>query len=283
MGSDTPEKKHSALHPIINLRLQTIFSSSTRKRKGVVILITASTFLIFSLLLLKENTSKANHDTARFITEDELNQARKALPERCHSTLSAFHKCQSSSLSDKEIIVLACHRKWCNSVGHCEPCAGIGDRTRFMLSLFTDAMTKCLPVELDYPQERNGVEIRFRNSLEYHDPLGAFGEIFHRRSYDVSDRFVAVNDWGSKSEKKNLRTFVHFMPSGYRKHQYDPCLYHILFRLSPQLQTEVDYYSDLFRLNTGQVLGIHFRTGDLTAFGVQNKDIRASGSSLKIS
>ena len=282
MGSDSLGKKHS-LNFSTRLRLQTILLSNTRNKKGVVILTTVSTFLIFYLFFLDEYTSKANHGASRIITEDELNQARKALPERCHSTLSAFHKCQSSSLSDKEIIVLACHRKWCNSVGHCEPCAGIGDRTRFMLSLITDAMEKCLPVELDYPQERNGVELRFRNSLEYNDPLGMFGEIFHRRSYDVSDRFVAVKDWGSKLEKKNTRTFVHFMPNGYRKHQYDPCLYHILFRLSPQLQTEVDYYSDLFRLNTGQVLGIHFRTGDLTAFGVQNKDIRASGSSLKLS
>lgn len=215
----------------------------------------------------------------RIISAWEIQSASNELPGQCLDLLDHFNECQSS----KETIVFGCHRKWCSSwYGHCEEVNGIGDRTQRMLSMVTDALDKCIRIEFDYPQTRNGIDLRFPSSLEYRDPWGVLAEMFHFRSYDVSDQGeVDVESWGKFRDSSVVhQTFAHFTPKGYQWNpHYNPCLYHILFKTTDEFQTEISYYEDLFKLKEGNTVGIHFRTGDLTAFGVDNKDIRARGGS----
>ena len=219
------------------------------------------------------------------ISDTERTLAKASIPKQCHSTLDKVIQCQQNQNKKKQTIVFACHRKWCNSLyGHCEKVNGIGDRTKHMLSLFSDALDKCLRVELDYPQIQNGIQLRF-NDFEYIDSWGYIAELFHFRSYDVSDLKVNVSEWGKESDgdrKGNSKTFVHFIPSHdqYQFHKYDPCLYHVLFKTTNILDTEIHYYSDLIGFEDNNVIGMHFRTGDLTAFGLDNKDIRTHSDSL---
>jgi hypothetical protein len=220
----------------------------------------------------------------RTIPPAEIESAREALPGTCWKLLERLTQCQASA----ETVVFGCHRKWCSSwYGHCEEVNGIGDRTQRMLSMVTDALDKCVRIEFDYPQTRNGIDLRFPSSLEYRDPWGVIAEMLHFRSYDVSDQSeINVDSWGMNHNSSLIpkTTFVHFTPRGYQWHRrYNPCLYHILFKTTSDFQTELSYYEHLFQLNQGNTIGIHFRTGDLTAFGVKNKDVRAKGSSLESS
>lgn len=238
--------------------------------------------ILTSKLRRKESSyAKSNN---RIISSWEIQSTKTELPSQCLDLLGHFNKCQSS----KETIVFGCHRKWCSSwYGHCEEVNGIGDRTQRMLSMVTDALDKCVRIEFDYPQTRNGIDLRFPSSFEYRDPWGILAEIFHFRSYDVSNQDgIDVESWGTFRNSSVVHTsFVHFTPRGYQWHpHYNPCLYHILFKTTNKFQTEISYYEDLFKLKEGNAIGIHFRTGDLTAFGVDNKDIRApAGSSLQSS
>jgi len=144
------------------------------------------------------------------------------------------------------------------------------------------------------------VELRFGKALEYRDKWGSVAELFHFRSYDVSTKEIHLDRWGGgdgdgDGDENGVAAvggggdvvledqFVHFIPLHGERiiPTYDPCLYHVLFRPTPKLATEITYYSNIFRLNTENVLGIHFRTGDSTAFGVANSDVRAAGSSLE--
>ncbi len=280
MGSDSVRK--SAQLGFFSNRLDSAYRS--------LLLSALTIFLIVAFL--KEETSgnkisklrRANLalHKGRVISESDLAMAKEALPDQCHNILDNLNQCQSS----KRIIVFGCHRKWCSSsYGHCEEVNGIGDRTQRMLSMATDAISKCARIEFDYPQTRNGIDLRFPTSLEYRDPWGSIAELFHFRSYDVSDQpQIDVESWGGKSDDYAIhRTFTHFTPTDYKWHHYNPCLYHILFKTEKSFQTDLNYYSDLFKLNEGNTIGIHFRTGDLTAFGVKNKDIRAQGESLESS
>lgn len=245
------------------------------------------TFVLIVAFLIQETSEpkvsklrKAHEIINRTIPKWEMDSARQELPRQCWNLLEHLNQCQAS----KEIVVFGCHRKWCSSsYGHCEEVNGIGDRTQRMLSMATDAIHKCVRIEFDYPQTRNGIDLRFQSALEYRDPWGILAETFHFRSYDVSNQGpVDVESWGSHiNDQVATRTFTHFTPKDYGWHHYNPCLYHILFRKTDEISTELNYYEDLFHLKEGNTIGIHFRTGDLTAFGVKNKDIRAKGGSLE--
>ena len=300
MGSDSMQKSSYGLKEAASLKIRTY---------GIALL--SLSFIIFLYYMshfsggVYTSSSSSNASSSRIndnIPESEITLSKSSIPERCHATLDKLIQCQkqSSSSNNKETIVFACHRKWCNSFyGHCETVNGIGDRTKHMLSMVSDAsIDRCLRIELDYPQGKHGIELRFAD-FEYHDPWGIIAELFHFRSYDVSDLKVDVNSWGKKREKSskslttrrsggtsqvenNGKTFVHFIPSQdqYQFHKYDPCLYHILFKTTSILDTEIQYYSDLIKLHDENVIGMHFRTGDLTAFGLENKDIRTRSDRL---
>ncbi len=246
------------------------------------------TITLLIIVFIVRSSPPSRGKIKSYVSDKERISSMTSIPPQCKSTLEKAIACQKET--NKETIVFACHRKWCNSFyGHCETVNGIGDRTKHMLSMFSDALDKCLRVELDYPQKRNGIELRFQD-FEYRDKWGIWAELFHFRSYDVSDLKVNVDEWGKdkhslsrSSNSRDGRTFVHFIPSQdqYQFHRYDPCLYHILFKTTPILDTEIHYYSDLIGLtDKNNVIGMHFRTGDLTAFNLKNNDIRTSSDSL---
>ena len=193
------------------------------------------------------------------------------------STLARLTEIQS--YSHDRALVIACHRIWCRSYGHCEPCSGIGDRTRFLLSLATEAMERRVPIEIDAPQP--GLQMRsdavYRS---WYDKVRLFGtrlsDLVHWRDYDVSSRYVSKDDWGMSMK----RTYVHMQPKEpkpYRLQKYDPCLLHALFRPDAELKRDID--RNMRGMTTRRKVGIHLRVGDAVAFGLDNQDIRAVGGS----
>ena len=204
------------------------------------------------------------------------------LPAECAESgvLSKFNQVQG--FSHDRALVIACHRVWCNGYGHCEPCSGIGDRTRFALSLATDALERGVPIEIDAPQPG----LLLRSDAVYwswYDRVQLFGvklsDVLHWRDYDVSSRNVNRDEWGMSMK----RTHVHMTPSKkkakkpYHLRTYDPCLFHALFRPDAELQRDID--ANLNQMTTKKKLGIHLRAGDAVAFDIDNQDVRAvSGS-----
>jgi hypothetical protein len=138
-----------------------------------------------------------------------------------------------------------------------------------MLSLVEEALERCIPVQLDYPLPA----IQIVSDAIYEDPLW-FQSLLHLRSYDVTSRIVNVKEWGTK------KSFVHFQPNYYSGKSYDMCLFHILFRPVPAVQKEIDNHRHKMGKN---VIGIHFRSGDSSAFGFDNKDVRATDIPLALS
>jgi hypothetical protein len=139
-----------------------------------------------------------------------------------------------------------------------------------MLSLVQEALERCIPVQLDYPLPA----LQIVSDAIYEDPLW-FQSVLHKRSYgNVEERTVNVKEWGTK------KSFVHFEPNNYGVKAYDMCLFHILFRPIPAVQKEIDYHHDKMGTN---VIGIHFRSGDQSAFGYHNKDVRATDIPAAIS
>lgn len=249
MGSDATEK---SLHRRGILRRLSYLSRTTK--------LAASCVTVLLLCLLLRHLAKDDFELSHTFSPDDLSH----VPDRCMDLASRFHYCQQN-VDKKQPVVLACHRKWCHSYGHCEPCAGVGDRTLHMLSLVQEALSRCIPVELDYPL----TGIQLVSDAVYHDPIfGPFlGNILHRRSYDVTPRTIDTSTWGEK------QAFVHFTPDNYSYASYDMCLFHILFRPVPELQKEIDYHRQQMGNN---VIGIHFRVGDAASFGYDNKDVRTT-------
>lgn len=183
------------------------------------------------------------------------------LPSHCQSLATLFWQLQSTS--PKDPLVLACHRQWCGTWGHCDPCAGIGDRTRSLFSLVEHAMELQQPILLDYP---NG-NLVIPSALVYRE--GLWSNLLHTRAYDVSSRTTDSNKWGNHGIQ-----FAHFFAGHqWNKEEYNPCWFPILFQPSKRLLSEIEKYN----LNPMHSIGIHFRTGDGVAFGVTNKDIRVVG------
>ena len=196
MGSDSILKSH---HNIVKTSFH--YNKQTITTRRSVILSLLSLFILG--LTFFPSTYQSSSSTK--ITDIEIATAKGSIPKQCHKTLNKVIKCQNQDYNtNKETIIFACHRKWCNSFyGHCEKVNGIGDRTKHMLSMFSDAsLDKCLKVEIDYPQTKHGIELRFTKNMVYNDPWGIIAEIFHFRSYDVSDLKVDVTSWGKMSKEK---------------------------------------------------------------------------------
>lgn len=246
MGSDATEKSHRS-----GILRRLYYLSQTTK-------ITACSLISLLVFLILKRLATDDFELSHTFSPTDLSH----VPDRCLDLATRFHQCQENP-KHKQPVVLACHRKWCHSYGHCEPCAGVGDRTLHMLSLVQEALTRCIRVELDYPL----TGIQLVSDAVYHDPIyGPFlGNLIHRRSYDVTPRTVDINKWGDE------KAFVHFTPDHYSYIPYDMCLFHILFRPIPPLQEEIQYH----RQQMGQnIIGIHFRVGDAASFGYDNKDVR---------
>jgi hypothetical protein len=178
------------------------------------------------------------------------------LPAQCEKVAADFNRCQVTS---NQTVVFACHRKWCNHWGHCEPCMGLGDRARFLFSGLAEASKHCLHIQLDYPVS----DIALLNSAIYRDPAGWWGELFHFRSYHAEHSKLAL-------PPRDEITFSHFQSTN-GVHDYDACLFHLLFQPSDSLRRDVNRHNAAIGESS---IGIHFRAGDVAAFGIQNNDWR---------
>ena len=182
------------------------------------------------------------------------------LPPKCLALATTFWQIQTTST--KSHLVLTCHRKWCSTWGYCEPCAGVGDRTRHLLRLVDHAFQLQQPILLDY----DNPSLDIPNSLVYQE--GIWSELFHTRKYDVSSQKTDPRNWGTSLQ------FAHFFAThDWNTETYDPCWFHILFQKSTHLQSEFEKYTP----KKSDSIGVHFRTGDGVAFGIPNKDIRVVG------
>jgi hypothetical protein len=149
------------------------------------------------------------------------------LPPHCQSIAKRFDACQqrkfesiattmTSSVSNQYIptVVFACHRRWCHSVfGHCQPCSGLGDRFRFLISQINDLSSSYTSLMIQTSNNNNenkqhrrvasryddtchvhiDIDAPIRGlqtlaSTVYRDPAGWFSELLHFRSYDVTQR-----------------------------------------------------------------------------------------------
>lgn len=187
------------------------------------------------------------------------------LPQQCRKKAAAFYECQKSPSKS----VLVCHRRWCHSFGHCQPCGGIGDRTRFLLSQVEDATRACRAVKIDAPM----ADMAWVESAVYEDPAGWLAELLRFRSYSLGDRRAPPRTLTAELPL----VYSHFTPNHYALHQYDPCTMHMLLQPAPALQADIDRHNIAIG---GPSIGIHFRTGDSSAFGIANKDTRVGQSQV---
>lgn len=148
-----------------------------------------------------------------------------------------------------------------------------------MLSLAAMAHSRCLRVEFDAP-ERALLTV---DDAAYRDTLLA--ELLHFRSY--GDRLLRwKHEWSGDAaawEGPDERTYLHGTPDravGHwvkgmgQSYEYDPCLFHTIFRPSRAIQADIDNHLATIGPDA---IGIHFRVGDEAAYGIDNKDVRTSG------
>jgi hypothetical protein len=178
------------------------------------------------------------------------------LPAQCEKAAADFHRCQATS---DQTLVFACHRKWCNGWGHCEACMGLGDRTHSLFNGIAEATKHCLHIQLDYPV----FDIALLQSAIYRDPAGWWGEVFRFRSY-LADKHKLT------FPPRDKITVSHFH-SGSLTHDYDACLFHIIFQPSVSLREDLDRHNAAIGTPS---IGVHFRTGDTAAFLLKNHDLR---------
>ncbi len=214
------------------------------------------------------------------------------IPDQCKDIVREVNRCQNEAT---HTIVLACHRKWCNSFGHCNECAGIGDRFfnygmnhiqhaysgdypgLFSQQNNTTAANMCnLRVELDYPAP--GISIL--KSAIYTDPSGWLGEVFRYRSYmkirhDLQPQFLPHSsssiivghmtsnyDWHNKATHAALST----------KTNWSGCLFHAFFQPNYYLEQSLQYHQKQIYGGTSlrnkdtAYISIHFRVGDALSF-----------------
>lgn len=155
---------------------------------------------------------------------------------------------------------------------------------RCMMHMAQEAFEQCISVEIDAPIK----SLLTVNDAVYRDPYGWMAELLHFRSY--GDLTVSRQQWGCNvTDWKDTRTYLHGTPNCYLrddsnympvegsggrigKFDFDPCLFHAMFRPSTTLKSAIERYWE--KMKPPNVIGIHLRTGDLAAFGIHNKDQR---------
>lgn len=208
-------------------------------------------------------------------TFDDPNRFFSLVPpqheQKCLATAQRLQHCQATS---NHTVVLACHRRWCNTFGHCATSPGLGDRfhNHALVHVQEHSLNNCKRVLLDHPL----THVAVLKSMLYQDPYGWIAEMFRFRSYpDLSERHFI--------QKQGI-SYSHFM-SDEPKMDYDACLFHAIFRPNAQMQRELEYHNDRIlqkrdKLETTEpiTIGIHFRTGDGSSFErVLPEDVRIRG------
>lgn len=201
------------------------------------------------------------------------------LPKRCLETAKKFDHCQHDRTFSENTLVFCCHRKWCHSFGHCEFCHGLGDRTRNLLAQVQLLQQPCSgKIKIDAPMQG----LATLSSAVYQDPAGWLGEIFHYRSYNVKEKVkLPFERLERQLQKENNRYesdaaaavhFSHFTPDNFEMFDYNGCYFHILYQPTQELQAELERHNAA--IGDSLSIGIHYRTGDVAAFGIPNKDNR---------
>jgi hypothetical protein len=235
-----------------------------------------------------------------------------SIPAQCKDVMQQVYRCQDEATNT---IVLGCHRRWCNSFGHCNECAGIGDRffnfgmhhiqhaysgdypgllqQQIPSSILSGNNTtnKCnLKVQFDYPCHG----LATLKSAIYQDPSGWLGELFRYRSYmkignslqpqflphsssptTIVGHMMSNFDWHSATTRGSLPT---------KTADWSGCLFHAYFRPNYYLEDALQYHQKqlnggtTIRNNDTAIISIHFRVGDGLSFKqlAISEDIRMS-------
>jgi hypothetical protein len=202
-----------------------------------------------------------------------------ALPSHCQPLAKRFDACQASkAIKKRPTIVFACHRKWCNSFGHCEPCSAFADRWRFLLAqidALSSSYTRLMMLLLQDPEANEKLRLHHRRvanskyddtchvhvkmdapvagmlplaSTLYQDPSSWLGELFHFRSYRVRDRQPLLYTDVLSSSKRTHTYFTHFTPSDYGINvNYNACYFHILYQPDAALREEIHRHWEWMR------------------------------------
>lgn len=155
----------------------------------------------------------------------------------------------------------------------------MGSRTRYALTLIQRASVDlCIRVEIDAPSNA----LLTADDVTYRDPAGLLAEVLHFRSYGnkIEESREAwkgdIHDWTTTDT-----FYLHMTPRHWKSPRvdgmpvfdYDPCLFHLLFRPSTPFQMEIHRQYE----RIGSTIGIHFRTGDAVAFNqTSGGDVRVS-------
>lgn len=222
------------------------------------------------------------------------------IPPNCFAYAHAFHRVQATANST---LVVGCHRKWCQSFGACEPCSGIGSRYRYALSIVEQASLQGVAIQMDAPTQA----LETLDSVIYRDPYGFLGELLHVRHYGNAmneSKWHWTGDTRIWSEQG--MHYLHMTPVGWKNqrdqdflpdYRYDSCLFPTLLRPSSRLEADLQRHQAQILLKTSMdkridrttsndlmkkhVIGIHLRTGDEAAFGIQANDVRV-GKNLTV-
>mmetsp|Transcript_10327 Transcript_10327/g.18787 ORF Transcript_10327/g.18787 Transcript_10327/m.18787 type:complete len:369 (-) Transcript_10327:954-2060(-) len=199
-----------------------------------------------------------------------------SIPPHCQDYAARFHHCQQNR---EHTLVIGCHRKFCGSFGYCSPGGGLGSRTRYALTMIQHASVDlCIRVEIDAPSNA----LLTADDVTYRDPAGLLAEVLHFRSYGnkIEESREAwkgdIHDWTTTDI-----FYLHMTPRHWKSPRvdgmpvfdYDPCLFHLLFR--PSLPFQMEIHRQYERI--GSTIGIHFRTGDAVAFN------KTSGGDVRVS
>ena len=315
MGTDNgSSRRRTKRSKILLARVLGYNIGDTSKRRRFIAAILAIT--IFARLFI--NSSYRILPSPELLLFDSFDPSSSdfgpAIPAQCKDVIQEVYRCQDEATNT---IVLGCHRRWCNSFGHCNECAGIGDRffnyamhhvqhvysgdypgllqqqrPSFMQN--NNTTTKCnIKVEFDYPAHG----ITTLRSAVYQDPSGWLGEFFRYRSYmkighNLHPQFLPHSTSSS-------RTIVGHMMSDFDWHSattfaslplknahWSGCLFHAYFRPNYYLERDLNYHQKqlnggtAIRNNDTAIISIHFRVGDGLSFKQLElqEDVRMSGS-----
>lgn len=223
-----------------------------------------------------------------------------SIPAQCEDVAQQVDRCQDEATNT---IVLGCHRRWCNSFGHCNECAGIGDRF-FNFGMhhiqhaysgdYPGLLHQQMPSILSGSQKQNRCKIKVKfdfpthgistlKSAIYQDPSGWLGELFRYRSYMKIGNGLQPQFLPHSSPPS--RTIVGHMMSNFDWHSattlaalptkpvdWSGCLFHAYFRPNYYMEQNLDYHQKQLNGGTAKrnddtaIISIHFRIGDGLSF-----------------
>jgi len=269
MGSDAVAKRSAERYGRRHLRQSLGFLC-----KCAVVVFLPTSLLLYCLdSALFDETFVVDIANQDFFSSSVL---QTPVPQRCQEVAHRFHQCQAQP-EQSSSLVIGGHRKWCRSTilgGYClAGVCGIGSRFRYAFVLAQLALDRCIRLELDIPDAALAVV----DNAAYRDPVGLWADVVHYRSYAPFVQPWNFSSWwnGNADEWLGKRTYMHITPDGLKLqfgiYEMDPCLFHTILRPSKALQKQIQIH--LKDMGPHRV-GIHFRTGDKTAFGL-GEDERA--------